>query len=64
MARLQIASLPSVTVGSISQSEFLIILDEVSASSEAELTRPRLQEIRDVAGARGVLVFQGTIEVV
>ena len=64
MARLQIASLPSVTVGSISQSEFLIILDEVSASSEAELTRPRLQEIRDVAGARGVLVFQGTVEVV
>ena len=64
MARLQIVSLPSVTVGSISQSEFLIILDEVSASSEAELTRPHLQEIRDVAGARGVLVFQGTIEVV
>ena len=64
MARLQIVTLPSVTVGSISSPEFLIVFDEVSASSEAELTRPRLQEIRDVAGARGVLVFQGTIEVV
>ena len=64
MARLQIVALPSTTVGSISHPEFLIIFDEMSTSIEAELTRPRLQEIRDVAGARGVFVFQGTIEVV
>jgi len=63
MARLQIVPLPTFTAGEVSQPEYLIVLDEVGDELVDELFARPL-EIREAAGARGILVFDGTIEVV
>jgi len=63
MARLQIVPLPSFTVGAVSQPEYLIVLDQVGDELVTELIARPLT-IKEAAGARGILVFEGTIEVV
>jgi hypothetical protein len=67
MARLQIVTLPTLTVGGVSQSEYLLVLDEVDGELEADLilaSGDHFGNIKEATGARGVLVFQSTIEVV
>jgi len=73
MARLQIVPLPSLTVGAVSQPEFLIVLDEVDdglvntifdRSVSIKENRDRSVSIKEASGARGILVFTSTIEVV
>ena len=63
MARLQIVTLPSLTVGSVSQPEYLIVLDEMDDKLVAELIE-QTAGIKESTGARGVLAFESTIEVV
>jgi len=63
MARLQIVTLPTLTVGSMSVPEYLIVLDEVGDELLRELI-DRPANLKEATGARGVLVFENTIEVV
>lgn len=63
MARLQIVTLPTLAVGEVSRPEFLILFDEVGEKFGAELMSFRDVDITAVTGARGVLVYQGTVEV-
>ena len=63
MARLQIVPLPAVTVGDVSQQEFLIVLDEMDETVVAEVIK-QTAGIKESTGARGVLAFECTIEVV
>lgn len=73
MARLQIVPLPTLTVGEVSQPEFLIVLDEVSDELVKSVFDPtasikenldRTASVKEASGARGILVFQSTIEVI
>jgi hypothetical protein len=63
MARLQIVPLPTLTVGEVSQPEFLIVLDEVDDELEAALIQG-FTYMKESTGARGILAFPGTIEVI
>lgn len=63
MARLQIVTLPALTVGSVSQPEYLIVIDEVGDELVSELCE-RPASLKEATGARGVLVFESTIEIV
>jgi hypothetical protein len=66
MARLQIVTLPTLTVGAVSSPEYLIVIDEVGEQTEsfaADLLRMQ-GKVREMTGTRGVLVFENTIEVV
>ena len=65
MARLQIVSLPSLTVGEVSQPEFMLVLDEVDDELVDDLIRASAgEDLKKATGARGILVFHHTIEVV
>jgi len=64
MARLQIVTLPTLTVGAVSQPEYLLILDEVDDATIVETLNHDLKACKTASGARGILVFQSTIEVV
>ena len=64
MARLQIVTLPTLTVGVVSETEFLIVIDEVDEEFGTELMSFRDVDITAATGARGILIFQSTIEVV
>ena len=64
MARLQIVTLPSLTVGAVSQPEYLIVLDEVGDALEADLIRDSGAWVKVATGARGVLAFQSRVEVI
>jgi len=63
MARLQIVTLPTLTVGAVSSPEYLIVLDEVDGELVKELVK-QTAGIKESTGARGVLAFESTIEVV
>lgn len=63
MARLQIVTLPPLEVGAVSSPQFLIVLDEVGAELVEELIDRPWSNFKDATGARGVLVFESTIEV-
>jgi len=67
MARLQIVTLPTLTVGSMSVPEYLIVLDEVDDELVDDLIRASSEHfvnLKEATGARGILVFHHTIEVV
>ena len=65
MARLQIVTLPTVKVGDVSAPEYLIVIDEVDGEfARAIRELSDRANFRESTGARGILVFENTIEVV
>jgi len=64
MARLQIVTLPTLTVGAVSRPEFLIVIDEVGDDDLRNTLIDIAPNFRETSGARGMLVFEGTVEVV
>jgi hypothetical protein len=64
MARLQIVTLPTLTVGAVSSPEYLIVLDEVDDELSSVFSSALKQNVKEATGARGVIVFQTRVEVV
>jgi len=64
MARLQILTLPTLTVGEVSRHEFLLVVDEVGDDDLGSTLIDLAPNFRETSGARGMLVFQGRVEVV
>jgi hypothetical protein len=60
MARIQILELPEVYSGDVSETPFLLILDQVD---DAEALQSSMQGAKELSGARGILAFTETVEI-
>jgi hypothetical protein len=65
MARLQILELPEVVVGSVSETPFVLVIDEVSAGPNGEpaINPDDLEGVCERIGARHILVFEETVDI-
>ncbi|MGW4493762.1 hypothetical protein [Streptomyces sp. NPDC004376] len=65
MARLQILQLPEVVVGSVSETPFVLVIDQAPRDENSAAFRDDLvnNKIADRLGARAVLVFEDTIDI-
>lgn len=62
MARIQILELPKVHVGDISETPFLLVIDQVDDDT-AEDIKHWPEDIATRIGARQVLCFPGTVDI-
>lgn len=60
--KIQVLELPMEHVGEVTSTPFVLVLSEIDAET-AERIGGRVALIREATGARGVLAFEGPVEI-